>query len=246
MISVDVNPNGFVFDQTALEHLLGQRIFQILLDRPPHRPGPVFGIVSLVDQKLLGLLIEFQQHLLLPQSLQNLFDFQRQDFVQVLPVQRPEHDQIVQAIDELRIKRALGLFHDPVAHDAVSLPVLSLGEADDVAVYRRLGTDIRSHQNDGVPKIHRPPETVGQLALLENLQDHVGHVRMSLFDFVEQDYRIRFAPDLLGQLAAFLEPDIPRGRSDQSGNRELLHVLAHVQMDQILLVAEHLHGNGLR
>ena len=68
---------------------------------------------------------------------------------------------------------------------------------------------------------------------------------MRLLDFVEEHDRIGLAPDLLGELAAFLVADIARRRADQARDVELLHVLAHVELDERLGVAEHLFGQRL-
>ena len=61
---------------------------------------------------------------------------------------------------------------------------------------------------------------------------------MGLFDLIEQNDRVRVAADRFGQLAALLIADISRRRSDQSGHRVLLHVLAHVDAHHVVLVVE--------
>ena len=71
------------------------------------------------------------------------------------------------------------------------------------------------------------------------------HVRVRLFDFVEQHHGIRIAADLFGQLAAFLVTDVARRRADQARDVELLHVFAHVELDERLRVAEHLFRERL-
>jgi hypothetical protein len=47
-----------------------------------------------------------------------------------------------------------------------------------------------------------------------------------------------WAADLLGQLAALLVADVAGGRADQAGGVVLLHVVAHVERDQRVLLAE--------
>ena len=70
-------------------------------------------------------------------------------------------------------------------------------------------------------------------------------VRVRLLDFVEEHHGIGLAADLLGELAAFLVTDVAGRRADQARDVELLHVLAHVELDERLGVAEHLLGEGL-
>ncbi len=62
---------------------------------------------------------------------------------------------------------------------------------------------------------------------------------MRLLDLVEQDDRVRAAPNRLGQLAALLVADVARRRADEPRDRVLLLVLGHVQPDHGPVVVEH-------
>jgi hypothetical protein len=61
---------------------------------------------------------------------------------------------------------------------------------------------------------------------------------MSLFDFIQQDDGIRRPLHALGKLAAFFVAHISRRRTDQLGDRMLLHELRHVEADERLFAAE--------
>ena len=61
---------------------------------------------------------------------------------------------------------------------------------------------------------------------------------MRLFDFIEQDYAIRLATHLLGELPTFVEPNVARWRADQARNRMFLHVFAHVDANERLFAVE--------
>ena len=61
---------------------------------------------------------------------------------------------------------------------------------------------------------------------------------MSLLDLVEEHHAERLAAHLLGELAALLVADIARRRAEEPGSGVLLGVLAHIQLDQRVLVAE--------
>src|SRR5579885_3040422 len=52
------------------------------------------------------------------------------------------------------------------------------------------------------------------------------------------------APDLFGQLAAFLITDVAGRRTDEARDVEFFHVFAHVQVNERLGVAEHLFSQG--
>ena len=57
-----------------------------------------------------------------------------------------------------------------------------------------------------------------------------------LLDLVEQQHRVRMLPDRVDQQAPLLEADVARRRADQARDGVLLHVLGHVEADE--LVAE--------
>ena len=57
--------------------------------------------------------------------------------------------------------------------------------------------------------------------------------------------RVGLAPDRLGQLAALFEADVAGRRADEAADVVPLHELAHVDLDQGVLAAEHELGEGL-
>ena len=71
------------------------------------------------------------------------------------------------------------------------------------------------------------------------MQEHVEHIGVSLLDLVEEDYRIGLSANLLGELAALVKADISGRRTDELGDRMLLHVLGHIEAEHGVFVAEH-------
>ena len=69
---------------------------------------------------------------------------------------------------------------------------------------------------------------------------------MRLLDLVEQEDRVGPAADRLGQLTAFLEPDVPGRSADEPCDGVLLHVLRHVEPHERALVVEEEFREGLR
>ena len=61
---------------------------------------------------------------------------------------------------------------------------------------------------------------------------------MRLLDLVEEDHRVGLAAHLLGELPALFVADIARRRADEPRHRVLLHVLRHVDADQVILGVE--------
>ena len=61
---------------------------------------------------------------------------------------------------------------------------------------------------------------------------------MCFFHFVQEDNGIGFPANCLGQLTAFFVANISGRRSDQTAHAEFLHVFAHVDTNNIVLIVE--------
>jgi small-conductance mechanosensitive channel len=131
----------------------------------------------------------------------------------------------VEPVAELRREQALDVGH------LVAL-LARVREADRRLVHR-LGARVRRHDDDDVAEVGLAPVVVGQRAVVHDLQQHVEDVRVRLLDLVEQQHRVRLLRDRLGQQAALVEADVARRRADQAAHRMALHVLAHVEADQL-------------
>ena len=147
---------------------------------------------------------------------------------------RWKNDDVVDAVEELGPERAPQLRHHLVARAQVG-PVLE-----------ELAADVGRHDDDGVAEVDRAPLTVGEAAVVEQLQQHVEHVGVRLLDLVEQDDRVGPAAHRLGELAALVVADVAGRRADQARHRVLLHVLGHVDADHVRLVVEQEVGERAR
>src|SRR5581483_8536740 len=58
-------------------------------------------------------------------------------------------------------------------------------------------------------------------------------IRVRLFNFVEQQNRVRVAVDRVGQQAALIEADVAGRGADQARDGVLLHVFAHVEAQEL-------------
>ena len=98
---------------------------------------------------------------------------------------------------------------------------------------------------DGVAKVDGAALAVGQAAVVEHLQQQVEDLGVGLLDLVEQHHAVGLAPHGLGQLAALVVADVAGRGPDQARDRELLHVLAHVDAHDVALVVEQELGERL-
>ena len=83
------------------------------------------------------------------------------------------------------------------------------------------------------------------MPVLEDLQQDVEDLGVSLLDLVEQDDCVALASNGLGQLAALVEADVAGRRSDQPTDVVALHEFAHVDLDERVLGTEHELGECL-
>src|SRR5690606_1757345 len=94
-----------------------------------------------------------------------------------------------------------------------------------------LAGQVGSHEDQGVAEVDLAPFAVVGHAFIEDLIEDVQHFGVGLLDLIEQDHRVRFLPDRLGQHAAFAVADIAGRRTDQARYRVLLLELGHRSED---------------
>ena len=156
----------------------------------------------------------------------------------------PEDDDLVESSEELGLEESLDLLGQPFLHLVVAGVIILFPEPEWFGK-DRAGSGVGRHDQHDVLEVDLATEAVCQVAFLHDLQQHVVDIQVRLLDFVQQHDRIGSPPDLLGQLPTLFVADISRGGPDQPADVVLLHVLAHVDLDQCVLVPEHELGEGL-
>ena len=109
---------------------------------------------------------------------------------------------------------------------------LAAAEADGVALGVG-GAGVGGHDQDHVAEVDLLAVRVGERAVVHDLQQDVVDVLVRLLDLVEQHDRVRMLVDGVGQEAALVEADIAGRRADQAADGVALHVLAHVEAQQL-------------
>ena len=113
------------------------------------------------------------------------------------------------------------------------------------AVEQNLAAEVRGQDDDRVLKVHGPALRVRDPAVVEDLKQDVEYIRMCLFNFVKQNDRIRTAAYRFGQLAALFIAHVSGRRANETRHGEFLHVLRHVDPNEILLVVKQARGQRL-
>ena len=100
------------------------------------------------------------------------------------------------------------------------------------------GAQVGRQDQHRVAEVHRPSLSIGQAAFVEDLQEDVEDVRVSLLHLVEEHDGVRATAHRLGQLTALVVADVSRRGTNQAGDGVLLAELGHVDADHRVLVVE--------
>ena len=158
---------------------------------------------------------------LLFQLHQELVDHTQDDFF----IERTEADDGIQTVAELRREHPLDIRHFVAGF-------LLVGEADR-ALLQTFRTCIRGHHDDHVAEVGLATIVIRQGAMVHDLQQDIENIWMRLFNFVEQQHGMRFLGNRFGQQTALVETDVTRRRANQATDSMTLHVLGHVEANQL-------------
>ena len=142
-------------------------------------------------------------------------------------------------------KCCLSSSRDLRLHPLVGAAVARLLEAEVLTLGDVAGAEVGGHDDDGVLEVDHPALRVGQATFLEDLQQAVEDVGVGLLDLVEEHHGERLAAHLLGELATLFVADVAGRRAEQPRDGVLLAELAHVELDQRVLVTEEEVGQRL-
>ncbi len=159
-------------------------------------------------------------------------------------LQLMENDDFIDAVQELGPEGPLQIRQDPVLNALIGLLRRRRPKTDGSFPLEVLGTHVGGHDNHGIAKIYLPPLGIGEAAVLQDLQENIEDLRMGLFNFVEEDYRIGLLPHLFRQLPRLFIAHIAGRGANQAGDGVSFHVLGHVEADHGLLIAEELLRQG--
>src|SRR5215211_4676784 len=208
----------------AAKNHAGQLVVHPALDGAPQGPGTELGVETLLGKKLYRLVGELHLYVLGAQASLGPVQEQPGDIDYLVLGERPEHDDLVYAVDELRAQM--------MPHDLHHfLFELFEGLVPTRVRLNPLRAHVGSHDDDRVLEVHRAALGVGEPTLVEDLQEDVEDIRVGLLDLVQEQDRVRTAPHLLGELSGLLVSDVARRGADQAAHRmsllELAHVYAH-------------------
>ncbi len=129
--------------------------------------------------------------------------------------QRMEHDDLVEAVEELRAEALLEFGHHLVPHGPMPSPLLLArsprrlySEAYLAPAIDPLGAHVGGHDEHTVTEVDGPTVGIGQTSVLHDLQEHAEDLRIGLLDLIEQHNGVRLAPHLLCELPSLVVADV--------------------------------------
>ena len=112
------------------------------------------------------------------------------------------------------------------------LPSAGVAEAE-LAARQIAGAGVGRHDQDHVAEVGLAPVRVGERRVVHHLQQDAEQIRVRLLDLVEQQHRVRRLADGVDEQAAVLVADVAGRRADEPRHGVLLHVLRHVEAQEL-------------
>ena len=172
--------------ELAVQDLLAEAVLDLVLHRATQRPGAEGRVEPDLDELLLGRARQLDRHVAVEQALAEALDEQIDDLQQLLLVELREHDDVVDAVEELGLEVLLQLFLDLALHAVVRRRGVTLDLEADRAARDVPRAEVGGHDDDRVLEVDHATLTVGQATLFEDLQERVEDVGVRLLDLVEQ------------------------------------------------------------
>src|SRR2546428_3833832 len=163
--------------EPPLDQLFGERVADVLLDAPAHRPGAVDGLVAFLYQPALDLVRHLEFDPAIGQALVQFPEEVIHDRHQVRLLERVEHHDLVDAVEELGAEGALEFAQDIFLVAAVDILRRVLLKAQR-GPFDQPGAEVGGHDGDRVLEVHLPAEAVREDAVGPDLEEHVEEVRV--------------------------------------------------------------------
>jgi len=172
---------GIDYHMRAIANLAGEKFsakggFKLPLKHSPQWPRTVHRIIAVLGEVVPRIVGQLEFDLALFEPPPQMRELNVDDLPQFLARERMEHNNLVDAVEELGTETLAQHIESLLLHPVV---VLSL-EGEDY-----LAGDIRGHDHDGVLEVDRAPMSIGQATVIEQLKQDIENVVMRLFDLVE-------------------------------------------------------------
>ena len=228
LLSIVVDGDRIAFADDAADDIAAEGRFYGVDDEAAQRTGTELRVIAPVGQCLQRFVcpgeVDFD---LFFQTFAQTFEQDGCDVADLIFAQCLEDDDVIDTVEEFRTEILLEQF---------PYGFFCLGKIFRFQDF--MGTEVTGHDDDRILEVDDPAFAIGQAAIIENLQQDVENIGMSLFDFIEEDDAVGVTAYGFGELTAFIIADISRRRTDQTGYGVLFHVFRHIDTDDIAFVVK--------
>src|SRR6185312_7717063 len=211
-----VNHNAFhqvAWMEFALQEAFRQGIFDHPLNGAAQWTSAILRIEALLYQEILGSLWYDQFQLLLSQLHTHTIEQQIDDRIHLFDAQRMEDDDLVNTVQELGLEGILQLAEYLRLHGFILVLIdlrliLGLLESNGRFLIQQGCSNVGGHDHNSIAEVYRAALGVGQLAIFQNLEQHVENVGVRFLDLVKQDDAVRLASYGLRELSTLFITDI--------------------------------------
>src|SRR5919108_3833761 len=175
-IGTDVHDHRIPIVELTIQHGHRQGILNQPLNRPLERPRAKGRIVTLLGEQTLGIRRYEDRNLAIGEQTLEALELKIHNFLDLFLREGPEDDDVVDAVQELGLEDAPHLGqHLRLDNRPITARMLENEGA----------ADVRGHDDDRVPEIHRATLRIGEPPVIENLQQDIEHIRVRLLDLIE-------------------------------------------------------------
>src|SRR5215216_1109697 len=200
----------------ALQDHLAHRVFDHALQDSLQGTRAERRVVARLGELVEGSGGELDGDVALDELLPQALDLDLDYVAHVLALELVEDDDLVDPVEKLGPKDLPELARDPALHLLVGEALAVRAEAQRLGLVDGLGPDVGGHDQDHVLEVHGATLRVGELPVLQDLEEYVEDIRVGFLYLVEEDDRVGTAPHLLGELPALVVADVARRRTDQA------------------------------
>ena len=219
------------------EDTLRELIEHHMLDDAAYRTCPELGVVAFLADPFncSGRIAKLDAIDL--QEAGRAVELDADDLVDLAATQRGEDDGLIDTVEELWTDRLLQKAEYQLTRLVDSSLLTARGDVGETLT-DEVGAEVARHDDDRILEVHQTALIIRQTTVIEDLQEDVEDVGVSLLDLVEEDDGVGLAADRFGELTTFVIAYISWRRTDETGGGELLLILAHIDTGEHRLVIE--------
>ena len=229
----------------SCQEQITQRILHQLTQSAAQRTRTILAVTAFLQQQLSCRSSQLNAEAVACQTLVQLTQHIVGNQFQLLSAKRIEHQNLIHTIQKLRTEHVLD-FSKHLLLTILALACFVTGKAQRSGIGQLLCAGVARHNQHGITEVYRASLSIGQTAILHNLQQQVKHIGMRFFDFVQQYYAVRLTTYRIRQLSALVIAYIARRCAYQTCCGVLFHVFRHIEAQHSTFIAKQLLCQRLR